>query len=222
MHIVVAHYERYELHAVHRALVEFVTTELSAFYGDVTKDRLYTDARDAGRRRAAQVVQYEALRAITLLAAPILAFTAEDIWRHLPRRAGDPVSVHLATYPTGRPLPADDALARDFAVLRAWRERVTKALEPFRAAKHKSVDAKVTLHAPAGELEVLTRHQAELDDLFIVSLVTLEESEVATVTVGEHGGLRCERCWKWFGALAPSPADVCQRCAAALAALGPR
>ena len=215
----VAHYERYELHSVHRALVEFVTVELSAFYGDVTKDRLYTDARDAGRRRAAQVVQYEALRAITLLAAPILAFTAEDIWHHLPRRADDPASVHLATYPTGTVLAADDALAADFVVLRQWRERVTKALEPFRAAKHKSIDAKVVLYAPAGDLAVLVRHQAELDDLFIVSMVTLEEAAVATVAVAEHGGLRCERCWKWFGALAKAPADVCPRCAEALAAL---
>ena len=216
---VIGHYERYELHAVHRALVEFVTTEVSAFYGDVTKDRLYTDARDRGRRRAAQVVQYEAARAITLLAAPILAFTAEDLWTHLPRRADDPASVHLATYPTGRALAPDDPLAADFAVLRAWRERVTKALEPFRAAKHKSIDAKVTLRAPAGDHAVLVRHADELADLFIVSAVAVEEADAPAVDVVEHGGLRCERCWKWFEALAREPADVCVRCADALAAL---
>ena len=166
------------------------------------------------------MVQYEALRALTLLAAPILAFTAEDIWAHLPRRAGDPASVHLATYPEGQALAEGDALAADFVVLRAWRERVTKALEPFRAAKHKSSDARVTLYAPPGDLAVLIRHQAELDDLFIVSMVTLEEAEAPVVAVAEHGGLRCERCWKWFGALAPAPAppDVCARCATALGA----
>ncbi|HVV83284.1 MAG TPA: isoleucine--tRNA ligase [Kofleriaceae bacterium] len=216
---VVAHYERYELHAVHRALVDFVTVELSAFYGDVTKDRLYTDARESGRRRAAQVVQYEAVRAITLLAAPILCFTAEDLWRHLPRRAGDPASVHVATYPAGRALAADDPLAADFAVLRAWRERVTKALEPFRAAKHKSSDARVTLHAPAADHAVLARHQAELADLFIVSAVAIGVTEgEPRVDVAEHGGHRCERCWKWFDELAKEPADVCLRCADALAA----
>ncbi len=216
---VVASYERYELHTVHRALVEFVTVELSAFYGDVTKDRLYTDAKDAGRRRAAQVVQYEAVRAITLLAAPILAFTAEDMWRYLPRRAGDPTSVHLATYPVGKALAVDDPLAADFVVLRAWRERVTKAIEPFRAAKHKSIDARVALQVPAADLAVLTRHHAELADLFIVSAVTLGEAAAPAVDVAEHGGHRCERCWKWFDALATAPADVCVRCAEALAAL---
>ncbi len=215
---VVAAYERYELHVVHRALVDFVTVELSAFYGDVTKDRLYTDAVDAPRRRAAQVVQYEAARAITLLSAPILCFTAEDIWRHLPRRQGDPASVHLATYPPGAPLADDDPLTTDFVVLRAWRERVTKAIEPFRAAKHKSSDARVTLRAPVADHAVLARHHAELADLFIVSAVELVADDAGTVEVAANGGLRCERCWRWFGALATAPADVCVRCATALAA----
>ena len=128
---------------------------------------------------------------------------------------------HLATYPTGALLPDDDALAADFVVLRAWRERVTKALEPFRAAKHKSVDATVTLHAPHEDHAVLARHHHELADLFIVSGVDLHATDLAAVEVGEHGGHRCERCWKWFDALAPAPApaDVCARCAQALAAL---
>ena len=211
-------YEGYELHVVHRLLVEFVTVDVSAFYSDVAKDRLYGGAPGSPARRAAQVVLYECLRAITTLSAPILAFTAEDIWQHLPRRAGDPDSVHLATYPEVRPTgEADAALVADFAVLIAWRERVTKALEPFRAAKHKSVDARVTLHPPDADRAVLARYAGELADLFIVSEALLGAEGTEPVDVMEHAGPRCERCWKHFDALAAEPSDVCERCASALA-----
>ena len=214
-------YEDYELHVVHRLLVDFVTVELSALYGDVTKDRLYSDPTDAPSRRAAQVVLYECLRAIATLAAPILAFTAEDIWHYMPKRKGDPDSVHLAEFPAA----ADDAaaveLVLEYGKLLTWRERVTKALEPFRAEKHKSVDAAVTLlHAP-GEAFLAT-YRNELADLFIVSEVSLRETsgaDAGTVIVELHAGPRCERCWKHFASLAAEPADVCERCATALAGL---
>ncbi|HWU89417.1 MAG TPA: class I tRNA ligase family protein, partial [Kofleriaceae bacterium] len=210
-------YEGYELHAVHRLLVELVTVDVSAFYSDVAKDRLYSDAPGSPARRAAQVVLYECLRAITTLSAPILSFTAEDIWQHMPRRAGDPDSVHLATYPEVRPTgEADAALVADFAVLIAWRERVTKSLEPFRAAKHKSVDARVTLHPSDADRAVLARYAGELADLFIVSDVVLGAAGEGGIEVVEHPGPRCERCWKHFDKLAAEPNDVCERCAAAL------
>jgi isoleucyl-tRNA synthetase len=205
-------YEQYELHVVHRLLVELVTVDISAFYGDVTKDRLYSDAPDSPSRRAAQLVMYECVRAIATLSAPILCFTAEDIWRYMPRRKGDPDSVHLAQYPQAT-APAET----DYASLFAWRERVTKALEPFRAQKNKSVDALVTLHAQPADLPVLEKYQAELADLFIVSGVKLGTGE-GSVTVEAHTGPRCERCWKHYEHLAADPADVCERCASALAA----
>ena len=212
-----AAYDAFELHVVHRLLVELVTVDVSAFYADITKDRLYSDAPDSPGRRAAQLVMYECLRAIATLAAPILCFTAEDIWAHLPKRAGDPDSVHIAEFPPI--LPVMDELDADFAVLLAWRERVTKELEPFRAQKHKSVDAAVTLHAAPADTEVLARYLGELPDLFIVSSVAITAAPEARVEVAEHGGPRCERCWKHFAALATSPNDVCERCAAALRAI---
>jgi isoleucyl-tRNA synthetase len=155
---------------------------------------------------------YECVRAIATLAAPILCFTAEDIWRYMPKRKGDPDSVHLAQYPTAS-APASD----DYASLFVWRERVTKALEPFRALKNKSVDAMVTLHAHPAELPVLEKYLPELADLFIVSGVQLGTGE-GSVTVEAHTGARCERCWKHYEHLAADPADVCERCAGALAA----
>jgi len=208
-------YEIYELHIVHRLLVDFVTVELSAFYGDVTKDRLYLDPVDAPRRRAAQLVQYECLRALATLSAPILVFTAEDIWRYMPKRKGDPDSVHIATYPEVR--LTESTLAAEFEILKAWRERVTKALEPFRAQKNKSVDAAVTLHVSPGDRMVLAKHEAELLDLFIVSGVTLGEGD-STVDVVAHPGPKCDRCWKHYDHLAADPNDVCERCASALVA----
>jgi isoleucyl-tRNA synthetase len=210
-------YDAYELHVVHRLLVELVTVDISALYGDVTKDRLYSDPIDSRERRAAQVVLYECLRAITTLAAPILCFTAEDIWSYMPRRAGDPDSVHLATF--AEPVAdADESrtVLADFAVLLAWRERVTKELEPFRAQKRKSVDARITLRPTSADRAVLERHAGELADLFIVSAVAIGDAGSGEVEVAEHAGPRCERCWKHFDRLAASPDDVCERCASAL------
>ena len=211
-------YEAYELHVVHRLLVDFVTVDLSALYSDVTKDRLYCNAVDSPPRRAAQVVLYESLRALATIAAPILCFTAEDIWSYMPRRAGDPDSVHLAEFP-----PAiDDAEAVDillqYVKLLQWRERVNKALEPFRAAGNKSTDARVTLLHPPGD-PLLTAYRDELADLFIVSEVQLATAAMEDVKVELHTGPRCERCRKHFDALAADPNDVCERCAEALRAL---
>jgi len=211
-------YEAYELHVVHRLLVEFVTVDLSALYSDVTKDRLYCNAADSLPRRAAQVVLYECLRGLATLAAPILCFTAEDIWSHMPRRAGDPDSVHLVEFPPA----VDDAEAVDvllqFTKLLAWRERVTRALEPFRAAGNKSIDARVTLLHPPGD-PLLTAYRDELADLFIVSDVALETAATEDVRIELHTGPRCERCRKHFDHLAADPNDVCQRCAEALRAV---
>ncbi|HSD88838.1 MAG TPA: class I tRNA ligase family protein, partial [Kofleriaceae bacterium] len=207
-------YEAYELHVVHRLLVDFVTVDVSAFYGDVTKDRLYSDAVDSPARRAAQLVQYECVRAIATLSAPILSFTAEDIWTYMPKRAGDPDSVHLALFPEAR--EADTALEKDFEMLLAWRERVTKAIEPFRAQKNKSVDARVTLQAK-DSAATLQKYKDELADLFIVSGVEIASGD-ETVVVEAHTGPRCERCWKHYDKLAADPVDVCERCATALKA----
>ncbi|HEY0194494.1 MAG TPA: class I tRNA ligase family protein, partial [Kofleriaceae bacterium] len=211
-------YEAYDLHVVHRLLVEFVTVDLSALYSDVTKDVLYCSAVDAPPRRAIQAVLYESLRALVTLSAPILCFTAEDIWSHMPRRAGDPDSVHLAQFPAS----SDDAEAVDillqFDKLLGWRERVNKALEPFRATGNKSADAKVTLVHAAND-PLLSAVRDELADLFIVSEVELVSGEADDVRVELHTGPRCDRCRKHYAALAADPNDVCQRCAEALRAI---
>jgi isoleucyl-tRNA synthetase len=193
-------YDDYEFHVVFRALVDYVTVELSAFYLDVTKDRLYCDGPGWKSRRAAQTVLWRMGRALATLAAPILCFTAEDVWRYLPRAAGDPASVHLALLPDGRALDEGGALARRFATLLGYRQRVLAALEPFRAAKHSATDAHVTLRPLAADRAALAGREAELADLFGVSRVTVGADATGAepeVAVAEAPGKKCPRCWKW-------------------------
>jgi isoleucyl-tRNA synthetase len=160
---------------------------------------------------------YEALRAIATLAAPILSFTAEDIWMYMPKRKGDPDSVHLAQFP---PAAQDTASAGEFVMefgkLLTWREKVTKALEPFRAEKRKSSDARVVI---TSDDLVLRSFADELADLFIVSEVEVRPGATGEVTVELHAGPKCDRCWKHYPTLAANPPDVCERCATALAGL---
>ncbi len=119
-----------------------------------------------------------------------------------------------------RPYQDADGRLTSFATVLGWRERVTRELEPFRAAKHRSLDARVTIAGSSGELHALLEHAEELADLFIVSAVdVVEQPGEVTIEVAEHGGHRCGRCWKWFEVLATAPDDVCERCADALTAL---
>jgi isoleucyl-tRNA synthetase len=218
-----AAYDAYEFHVVHRNLVEFVTTDLSAFYCDVVKDRLYAEAPASPKRRSAQAVLYAALRAITILASPILAFTAEDLWKHMPKRKGDPDSVHLAIVDAGAVWAETDPMRAHYERLRRWRDKVNLELEGFRAQKHKSADARVTLRPrDPHDHKALWDALAELDEWLIVSGVRVEDGAEGQpeVSVAEHGGARCERCWKWYEYLAADPNDVCERCAAALNQIG--
>jgi isoleucyl-tRNA synthetase len=203
-------YDAYEFHAVFRALLDYITVELSAFYLDVIKDRLYCDPAGSRSRRGAQIVLYAIGRALATLTAPILCFTAEDVWAHLPRRAGDPASVHLALLPDGAHLAADDPLAERWALLLSYRDRVLKALEPFRAAKHHPLDAQVRLRPRSADRAVLESHRAHLADLFVVSSVVLEKSvdgDEPQITVEQAPGARCERCWKYT-----PDSPLCARC----------
>jgi isoleucyl-tRNA synthetase len=216
-----AAYDKFEFHAVHRAMVDFVTVDLSALYLDVIKDRLYSDAPGSDSRRAAQAVLYAVQRALATISAPIMCFTAEDIWRHMPRRTGDPESVHIALMPEGKRLDADDELVATWATLTSYRELVTKELESFRAQKNKSVDAHITITPTAADRKVLEPRLTELADLFIVSDVTIAEADAdePSVAVAKHTGTRCARCWKWYAAMAADNPELCNRCQGAVVAV---
>ncbi len=210
-----ASYEKYEFHTVYRALVEYVAVDLSALYLDVVKDRLYSDAADAPRRRAIQAVLFTITSSLTRIAAPILSFTAEDIWQHMPAWEGKESSVHLCDMPEGTLLADDSKEAQVWKTLRKYRDVSGKALEEFRAQKNRSEDACLTLH-PAGEdREIMAENLATFAELAIVSKALLGEGSDGRVEVTAAPGERCDRCWRWYESMSSNP-ELCQRCADAV------
>jgi len=219
---VTAAYDEWRFHAVYRHLYEYCGADLSSFYLDVLKDRLYADAPDSLERRSAQTVLATMLGAMVRMVAPILTFTSEEIWQSTPEALrGDVASVQLAGWPE---VAVDETVAaplRDaYAVVRAVREDVTKALEDARTAGlvGKSQEAAVTIDATDDAVAVLAARPA-LADLFIVGQVTLRGgSEAVAVQVARAGGAKCPRCWNIRTDIGSVPAhpDVCGRCAAVL------
>jgi isoleucyl-tRNA synthetase len=212
-----AAYGEMAFHKVYRAIYDFATTDLSAVYFDVLKDRLYTAATKSAARRSGQTALYRVHYALTRLAAPLLAFTTEEVWTHTKRPAGAPDSVHLALLPE----PEEVASGLNPAQLARWdrlmevRGVVLKALEEARQAKFigTSLEARVRLAGAKIDLEA-----AELPALFIVSQVVLEPGDEVRVTVERADGVKCERCWKYSTAVGEDAAfpTVCDSCSAAL------
>jgi len=210
-----AWYDSLEFHKVYRAIYDFATTDLSSLYYDILKDRLYTSATKSRARRSGQTALYRINYALTRLAAPLLAFTMEEVWSHMPKPGDAPESVHLAMLPE----PGELASDMDAAELARWdklmevREVVLKALEEARQAKviGTSLEARVRLTG-------YRDFEADLPSIFIVSQVALDPGPELHVTVERADGAKCERCWKYttdVGADAEFP-TVCGTCSAAL------
>ncbi|MBC7105709.1 MAG: class I tRNA ligase family protein, partial [Firmicutes bacterium] len=169
-------YRDYEFHVVYHAVHHFCTVDLSALYLDVIKDRLYTYPPASRARRAAQTVLYEVLSAVVRLLAPVLAFTTEEVWQHMP--GGPPAkSVQLADMPAENPRWLDEALGEKWERLLTARSVVNRALEEARRKKliGNSLEAAVTLYADAGWLGLLEEARGELAPFFIVSALDLRE-----------------------------------------------
>jgi isoleucyl-tRNA synthetase len=222
-------YEEYEFHVLYHAVHNFCSVDMSAFYLDVLKDRLYTAPKKSLARRSAQTAIYRILDALTRLIAPVLSFTADEIWADLPGEREE--SVHLATFPRFETALLDAELEARYEKLLAVRSDVSKALELARGDKliGHSLDARVLIEAPAGEWrELLERHRDELATLFIVSQAELTEGLEGAVPGEEIKGLRirvekaegekCERCWNYATTVGESDAHptVCHRCREAL------
>ena len=217
-------YDDYEFHAVYHALYNFCTVTLSARYFDIIKDRLYTFAPRSHARRSAQTALYKIADALARLLAPILVFTADEIWENL--QAGTEarsVSVHLAKFPEAGE-DADDERFAKWERLFAIREDVLRALEEARTAKHigSSLEARVEISAAGSTYDLLEQYRDELRYLFIVSQVDVRraegsDNEVALKILAAKGE-KCERCWNYsthVGESAKYP-TVCERCVTAL------
>jgi isoleucyl-tRNA synthetase len=230
-------YDTFEFHRAYHAIHDFCTVELSAFYFDVLKDRLYTSAPRNLGRRSAQTAIYRIASALVRLIAPTLVFTAEEVWKYLPHDAADPESVHMAFFPSAEELEKlfDEKRAANWERLLAVRMEVLKALEQARVAKEISgaLEARVTLAANGSLGKLLGEYNRNLPSLFIVSQVELanQDREAASlasapgnlqVKIERAPGRKCERCWNYstrVGESAEYP-TVCERCLAALAEIG--
>ena len=218
-------YERFEFHTIFHELNNFCSVDLSAVYLDILKDRLYTFRHDAPERRSSQTVLLDVLVAMTKLMAPILSFTADEIWRLLPASArgeGANCSVHLAHFPQAEVRWNDEALGERWEQLLAVRTQVQAELEKHRREKTigAPLEAKVTLEAGADRMAFLKPYESLLPTLFIVSQVELRSAKSGelAVSVTKAEGAKCERCWNYrpsVGAVAAHP-TLCDRCVEAV------
>jgi isoleucyl-tRNA synthetase len=231
-------YETYTYHIVFHTLHQFCVVDLSALYLDILKDTLYVQAPEDPARRSAQTVLFEIARDLTRLMAPILAFTSEEIWEHLPPWEGKEPSVHLSGFPQVREAWTDNALGDRWEQLLKVRGEVTRALELARKAKviGLALDARVVLGLPPGLVSLLGGQERFLEDLFIVSQVEtasddaglpgqpFESSEFPGLKIWVAGavGAKCPRCWKMDRAVGEQGAhcEVCPRCSEVLRGLG--
>jgi isoleucyl-tRNA synthetase len=225
-------YEEFAFHKIYHRVNDFCTVELSRFYFDVLKDRLYTAAPFSLGRRAAQTAIWRIGEALVRLLAPVMSFTCEEVWQHLPPVEARQESVHVAMFPSATDILGGSAppeLPRereDWTTLRAVRDEVLKALEDARNNKliGTGLEAQVTLVAPEPAYSVLERHQHQLRYLFIVSGVTLQKTAPGdgtggvTVKVAHADGRKCERCWNYSVHVGEDSAypTVCERCSAVL------
>jgi isoleucyl-tRNA synthetase len=228
-------YETYEFHVIYHALFNYCTLDLSAFYLDILKDRLYTSPPADLARRSAQTALYHIADALARLMAPIMVFTAEEIWRHLPAADSREESIHLAQLPRVDESLRDASLARQWRAIKLVRGEVTKALEAARSQKHigHSLDAAVTLGLSDEYYEQLAPYENELHSILIVSQARLQrgvldgagqntEAEGITVQVAPAPGEKCDRCWIYattVGEHADHP-TLCGRCYASLKVMG--
>jgi isoleucyl-tRNA synthetase len=220
-------FERFEFHVVYHSVQNFCSVEMSALYFDILKDRLYTyPARSAGRR-SAQTALYEVLKALAGLMAPILPFTAEEVWKHMPSEPDKKESIHLSVFPEVQNEYLDEVLNERWERIWEVRTVVTKALEEARKEKKigLSLDAQVHLYVSEKVHQLLQPFQKDLNSIFIVSSVTLhlasslaKGEEEVRVEILRADGNKCERCWNYDVTIGRHPVHqtICQRCVEAI------
>jgi isoleucyl-tRNA synthetase len=212
-------YDRYEFHRIYQAVLNFCGVELSAFYLDVLKDRLYASAADSKERRSAQTAMHRIAETLARLLAPILVHTCDELWGYL-KLQDKPDSVHLAELPA--PVQPDAALIGRWEPVLAARDVVKKALEEARQAGQigNPLESRVDLMGDLQTVEALRPFAERLPSLFLVSQVTLHSGDAPGLSVqcGKADGVKCARCWLFktdVGTRADQP-ELCARCAAAV------
>jgi isoleucyl-tRNA synthetase len=221
-------YGDFEFHRIYHALNEFAVADLSQFYIDAVKDRVYTFAPDNPARRSAQTVLWMIAEALVRLVAPLLSFSADEIWHYMPQVSNRLPSVHLELFPKPESLAAaiDADFMSDWATLLSIRDEALKSLEEARKAKliGKALDARLLLEVPERMAAVLRRYHGSLKELLNVSqveVITGPSAQVIATTLPAEGK-KCERCWNYSVHVGEDwrwP-TVCERCSAALDQMG--
>ncbi|MBE6788185.1 MAG: isoleucine--tRNA ligase [Ruminococcaceae bacterium] len=223
-------YDAFEFHQVYHSIRNFCVIDMSNFYLDVLKDRLYCDKTDSVSRRAAQSAMYVILNSLTKMLAPILAFTSEEIWQCMPHLdCENTENVLLNDMPKFEGITAQDGFMEKWEKIHAVKDAVKKQLEELRAQKviGSSLDAEVTLYADGDYFEFLSSIEEVLPQVLIVSKVSLvkgnggradDELKELGIEVAKAGGCKCARCWTYsdsVGKDADHP-EICERCAAVI------
>jgi len=211
-------YENYEYHVVFHALYNFFTVELSSFYLDVLKDRLYCSDKKSQLRKSAQTALFNLLKSTLVLMAPILPFTTEEAWESMPAFNGKEESVHLEQFPSFKETWLEGDLVKEWEILLLAREKILKELEKAREKEliGNSLEAYVSLKVPSSQEELLKKYKEELPSLFIVSAVELKphSGEEIEVEVSKTTWEKCQRCWRFSTYIGKSPnyPQFCKRC----------
>ena len=218
-------YEAFEFHRVYQAVNEFAIVDLSAFYLDMLKDRMYTFAPTSQARRSAQTVLWQITEALVRLVAPILSFTADEVWEYLPAVEGREASVHLSLFPKPEDIFSEDPapLIEEWKRIFVVRDAVLVLLENERQAKiiGKSLEAQLKITASGDFLSILQRHKDGLKEIFNVSDVTIVEGPESIVPLPASGH-KCARCWNFMPEVSAYGIweNVCTRCHEALNTMG--
>lgn len=211
-------YDKYEFHIVYHSIHNFCVVDMSNFYLDVLKNRLYLEKPDSIQRRAAQTAIYIILNAMTRMIAPILVYTSDEIWKFMPHSASDNADhIIYNEMPAPVVVDADEAFMAFWDKIHELRDEVKKSLEPLIKEKtiKGSLEAKVTLSASGEKLEFLKKAEPELTDAFIVSAIEIiDNNGELEISVEKAEGEKCERCWtisKTVGQSAEHP-TICAHC----------
>ena len=222
-------YEAFEFHRVYHAVNEFAIVDLSSFYLDVLKDRMYTFAPTSKERRSAQTVLWQIAEVLVRLVAPILSFTSDEVWEYLPKVSGREDSVHLALFPKPEAIFAADPgpVLEEWKQIFAVRDEALRVLEEARQAKRigKGLEADVEIAASGELLGLLQRHAAGLKEIINVSNVRVLESSAnvpLAVSALPASGHKCARCWNFMPEVSNYGIwqNVCTRCQNALREMG--
>ena len=225
------YYDKYEFYNLFQEITYFCSIEMSSFYLDIVKDRLYCEGPKSLERRSAQTVLTEVLKVLVRIISPVLSFTAEEIWERIPASLKDEESVHLASWIDPNPAYKNEELAKKWEKIAHLRKEVNKKIEAQRQEGliGHSLDARVLLNITNDDYLFLKDYtEDEVSDLFIVSQTKfvddeLEKSEIEGISIGvtKALGKKCERCWKYSEEVGKDERypDVDPRCAKVLAEL---